>query len=97
MVTKRGDQMAFCELDDITDSAEIVVFASTWETCRSVLLPDAVVLVKAARRPAVRVRGASCIALEVAPFEAVDDQGIVKLRDRRPGGARERWSTSCAT
>ena len=79
MVTKRGDQMAFCELDDITDSAEIVVFASTWETCRSVLLPDAIVLVKARadRRSESEVK---LIALEVAPFEAVDDQGIVKLR-----------------
>jgi DNA polymerase-3 subunit alpha len=79
MVTKRGDQMAFCELDDITDSVEIVVFASTWETCRSVLLPDAVVLVKARadRRSESEVK---LIALEVAPFEAVDDQGIVKLR-----------------
>ena len=79
MVTKRGDQMAFCELDDITDSAEIVVFASTWETCRSVLLPDAIVLVKARadRRSESEVK---LIAMEVAPFEAVADEGIVKLR-----------------
>ncbi|HSD01913.1 MAG TPA: DNA polymerase III subunit alpha [Gaiellales bacterium] len=79
MVTKRGDQMAFCELDDITASAEIVVFASTWETCRNVLLPDAVVLIKARadRRSESEVK---LIAMEVAPFEAVEDQGIVKLR-----------------
>jgi len=79
MVTKRGDQMAFCELDDITASAEIVVFASTWETCRSVLLPDAIVLIKARadRRSESEVK---LIAMEVAPFEAVADEGIVKLR-----------------
>jgi DNA polymerase III subunit alpha len=79
MVTKRGDQMAFCELDDISDSAEIVVFASTWEACRNVLLPDAIVLIKARadRRSESEVK---LIAMEVAPFEAVPDEGIVKLR-----------------
>ncbi len=57
----------------------MVVFASTWETCRSVLLPDAIVLVKARvdRRSESEVK---LIALEVTPFEAVADQGIVKLR-----------------
>ena len=79
MVTKRGDQMAFCELDDITASAEIVVFASTWETCRSVLLPDAIVLVKARadRRSESEVK---LIALEVAPFEAIPERREVRLR-----------------
>ena len=80
MVTKRGDQMAFCELDDITDSAEVVVFASTWETCRS----DASARRGRPREGAAPTAGPSprckLIALEVTPFEAVDDQGVVKLR-----------------
>jgi DNA polymerase-3 subunit alpha len=78
-VTRRGDQMAFAELDDVTASAEIVVFASLWETCRQLLQPDTVVLVKARadRRSDSEVK---LIAVEVTPFEAVPDQGVVKLR-----------------
>jgi hypothetical protein len=44
-----------------------------------VLLPDAIVLIKARadRRSESEVK---LIAMEVAPFEAVADEGIVKLR-----------------
>ena len=34
LLTKKGDQMAVAELDDVTATAEVVVFASTWELCR---------------------------------------------------------------
>jgi DNA polymerase III subunit alpha len=78
MVTKRGDQMAFVELDDVTASAEVVVFAKTWEACREVLRPDAIVLVKA--RADHRSEGeVKLVAVEVAPFAAVPDVRVVKL------------------
>jgi DNA polymerase-3 subunit alpha len=79
LLTKKGDQMAVAELDDITSTAEVVVFASTWELCRTNLRPDAVVLVKARvdRRDAGKVQ---LLALEVTPFEAVPDQEVVRLR-----------------
>ena len=41
LVTKRGDTMAFVELDDVTDSIEVIVFAKSWETAREVLGPTA--------------------------------------------------------
>jgi DNA polymerase III subunit alpha len=79
LLTKKGDQMAVAELDDITATAEVVVFASTWELCRTTLRPDAIVLVKARvdRRDAGKVQ---LLALEVTPFEAVPDQEVVRLR-----------------
>jgi DNA polymerase III subunit alpha len=79
LLTKKGDQMAVAELDDVTSTAEVVVFASTWELCRPTLRPDAVVLVKSRvdRRSEGKVQ---LLALEVVPFEAVPDQEVVRLR-----------------
>jgi DNA polymerase-3 subunit alpha len=87
LLTKKGDQMAVAELDDVTSTAEVVVFASTWELCRPTLRPDAVVLVKSRvdRRSEGKVQ---LLALEVIPFEAVPDQEVVRLRvDARVVGA----------
>jgi len=78
-VTRKGDQMVFAELDDATGSVEVVVFANTWAATRSVLVTDAVVLVKG--RVDQKAEGEiKIVALEVAPFEATADFGIVRLR-----------------
>jgi DNA polymerase III subunit alpha len=87
LLTKKGEQMAVAELDDVTSTAEVVVFASTWELCRGTLRPDAIVLIKGRvdRRSEGKVQ---VLALEVTPFEAVPDQEVVRLRvDARVVGA----------
>jgi DNA polymerase III subunit alpha len=79
LLTKKGDQMAVAELDDVSATAEVVVFASTWELVRQTLRPDAVVLVKGRvdRRSEGKVQ---VLAMEVTAFEAVPDQEVVRLR-----------------
>jgi DNA polymerase III subunit alpha len=77
--TRKGDQMAFAELDDTTGSIEVVVFANTLAATRQFLAPDAVVLVKgrADRKNEGEVK---LVALEMAAFEPTADFGIVRLR-----------------
>ena len=50
-----GQRMAFLQIEDLTGSCEVVVFARTFEECAAVLRPDAVVVVRGkveANRPA---------------------------------------------
>jgi DNA polymerase-3 subunit alpha len=79
LLTKRGEQMAYAELDDVTSTSEVVVFPNTWDLCRDVLRPDAIVLLKARvdRRSESEVK---LIAIEVTPFDAVPDQEVVRLK-----------------
>ena len=79
LVTKKGDQMAFVELDDTTATIEVIVFANALAAVRSVLHPDAVVMVKGRvdRKSEGEVK---LVAFELAPFEATADFGVVKLR-----------------
>ena len=79
LVTKRGDTMAFVELDDSTGSVEVTVFAKTWAQAREVLAPDRIVLVKG--RVEHRSENEVKLAcLEAEPFQAAADFGVVKLR-----------------
>jgi DNA polymerase-3 subunit alpha len=78
LLTKRGDQMVFAEIDDLTGSVEVVVFANTWAETRDILVPEAIVLVKG--RVEHRGEGeVKVVALEVKPFAAVPDYGTVRL------------------
>jgi DNA polymerase-3 subunit alpha len=79
LVTKRGDTMAFVELDDISGTVEVTVFAKTWAQAREVLRPDTVVVVKGRveRRTESEVK---LMAIEATPFAASADFGVVKLR-----------------
>ena len=78
-VTRKGDTMAFVELDDTTGSIEVVVFANTLAAVRHILIPDAVVMVKgrADRKNEGEVK---LVALEITAFEATADFGVVRLR-----------------
>src|SRR5436309_2325542 len=78
-VTRKGDQMAFAELDDTTGSIEVVVFAGTLAAVRQILVPDAVVMVKgrADRKNEGEVK---IVAFEITAFEATADFGVVRLR-----------------
>jgi DNA polymerase-3 subunit alpha len=78
-VTKKGDQMAFAEIDDATGSIEVVVFANTLATVRHLLVPDAVVMVKgrADRKNEGEVK---LVAFEIEAFEPTANFGVVRLR-----------------
>ena len=79
LVTKKGDQMAFVELDDTTGSIEVVVFANTLATARTMLRPDSIVMVKG--RVDHKSEGeVKLVAFEVSEFQATADFGVVKLR-----------------
>jgi DNA polymerase-3 subunit alpha len=78
-VTRKGDQMAFAEIDDATGSIEVVVFANTLATVRHLLVPDAVVMVKgrADRKNEGEVK---LVAFEIEAFEPTANFGVVRLR-----------------
>jgi DNA polymerase III subunit alpha len=78
-VTRKGETMAFAEIDDTTGSIEVVVFAKTLAAVRQILVPDAVVMVKgrADRKNEGEVK---LVALEITTFEATADFGVVRLR-----------------
>ena len=61
------------------------MFAKTWETARDVLRPDSIVLIKGRvdRKSESEVK---LMAIEVTPFEAVADAGVVQAAGRRPRG-----------
>ena len=44
--TKKGDQMAFVQIEDLQGSCEVVFFPKTYAECKEVLVVDAMVLVK---------------------------------------------------
>jgi DNA polymerase-3 subunit alpha len=44
--TKKGDQMAFVQIEDMTGQCEVVVFPRTYAEVKEVLQPDTVVVVK---------------------------------------------------
>ena len=92
MTTKKGDPMAFVQLEDVTGSVEVVVFNSTYATARDLLVSDAVLIVKG--RVDHKQQGETkLVALEVAPFEATAERREVRLkvdaRAARAGVIRE--------
>ena len=90
--TKKGEPMAFVQLEDMTGSVEVVVFNSTYATARGLLVEDAVLVVKG--RVDHKQQGETkLVALEVAAFEAVPERREVRLkvdaRSARAGVIRE--------
>jgi DNA polymerase-3 subunit alpha len=79
VTTKRGDPMVFATLDDLTGSAEVVVFNSTYAAARDHLEPDRVLVVKG-RVDHKQAGETKVIALEVTPFEATPVRKEVRLR-----------------
>ncbi len=79
VTTKRGDPMVFATLDDLTGSAEVVVFNSTYAAARDHLEPDRVLVVKG-RVDHKQAGETKVIALEVTPFEATPVRREVRLR-----------------
>src|SRR5579862_237868 len=77
--TKKGEPMAFVQLEDVTGSVEVVVFNSTYAAARGLLLEDAVLVVKG--RVDHKQQGETkLVALEVSPFEATPERREVRLK-----------------
>jgi DNA polymerase-3 subunit alpha len=78
LTTKKGEPMVFMRLDDVLGSAEVVVFNSVYAAARELLLPDAVLVVKA--RIDHKEGETKLIALEVNSFEATPERREVRLK-----------------
>ncbi|HZT94038.1 MAG TPA: DNA polymerase III subunit alpha [Gaiellaceae bacterium] len=77
--TKKGEPMAFVQLEDMTGSVEVVVFNSTYAAAHGLLVEDAVLVVKG--RVDHKQQGETkLIALEVAAFEATPERREVRLK-----------------
>jgi DNA polymerase-3 subunit alpha len=78
-MTKKGEPMAFVQLEDLTGSVEVVVFNSTYAAARELLVEDAVLIVKG--RVDHKQQGETkLVALEVSRFEAVPERREVRLK-----------------
>jgi DNA polymerase-3 subunit alpha len=77
--TKKGEPMAFVQLEDVTGSIEIVVFNSTYAAARGLLVEDAVLVVKG-RIDHKQQGETKLVALEVSAFEAVPERREVRLK-----------------
>ena len=78
-VTKKGEPMAFVQLEDLTGSVEVVVFNSTYAAARELLVEDAVLVVKG-RIDHKQQGETKLVALEVSRFEAVPERREVRLK-----------------
>jgi DNA polymerase-3 subunit alpha len=77
--TKKGEPMAFVQLEDVTGSVEVVVFNSTYAAARGLLVDDAVLVVKG--RVDHKQQGETkLVALEVSAFEAAPERREVRLK-----------------
>jgi DNA polymerase-3 subunit alpha len=77
--TRKGEQMVFLRLDDLTGSAEAVVFNSVYADARELLEPDRVLLVTG-RVDHKQEGETKLIAREVRAFEAAPERKEVTLR-----------------
>jgi DNA polymerase III subunit alpha len=78
----------FLRLDDLSGSAEVIVFNSVYAVSRELLEADRILVVKG-RVDHKQEGETKLIALDVAPFEATPDRSQVRLRvdaRRAPAG-----------
>jgi DNA polymerase-3 subunit alpha len=91
-MTKKGEPMAFVQLEDVTGSVEVVVFTQAYAAMRALLLDDAVLVVKG-RVDHKQAGETKLVAMEIAPFEATPERREVRLkvdaRAARAGVIRE--------
>src|SRR5438874_2625882 len=78
-MTKKGEPMAFVQLEDVTGSVEVVVFNSTYAAARELLVEDAVLVVKG-RIDHKQQGETKLVALEVTRFEATPERREVRLK-----------------
>jgi DNA polymerase-3 subunit alpha len=78
LTTKKGEPMAFVRLDDITGSAEVVVFNSVYAQARELCVNDRILIVKG--RIDHKEGESKLLAQDIVPFEAMPDRREVRLR-----------------
>jgi DNA polymerase III subunit alpha len=78
LTTRKGDPMVFVRLDDLTGSAEIVVFNSVYVQSRELLTADSILVVKG-RVDHKQEGETKLIAMEVTAFEAAQEAKEVRL------------------
>jgi DNA polymerase-3 subunit alpha len=78
LTTKKGDPMVFLRIDDLTGSAEAVVFNSVYGASRELCEADRVLVVKG--RVDHKEGETKLIAIEIAAFEAYVPPSEVRLR-----------------
>jgi len=79
LTTKKGEPMVFLRLDDVSGSAEVVVFNSVYAGARELCEPDRILVVKG-RVDHKQEGETKLIAMEVSPFEAIPEKRAVRLR-----------------
>jgi DNA polymerase-3 subunit alpha len=79
LTTKKGEPMVFMRLDDVTGSAEVVVFNSVYAAARDLIEADRVLVVKG-RVDHKQEGETKLLAIEVSPFEAIPERREVRLR-----------------
>jgi DNA polymerase-3 subunit alpha len=79
LTTKRGEPMVFLQLEDPTGAAEVVVFATTYQTARELCVTDRILVVKG-RVDHKQAGETKLIALELTAFEAVPERRDVRFR-----------------
>jgi DNA polymerase-3 subunit alpha len=77
--TKKGEPMAFVQLEDVTGSVEVIVFNSTYAAARELLMEDAVLVVKG-RIDHKQQGETKLVALEVSRFEATPERREIRLK-----------------
>jgi DNA polymerase-3 subunit alpha len=78
LVTKRGEQMVFVRLDDVTGGIDCVVFATAYAASAELCSADRIVIVKG--RVDHKEGETKLIAQEISAFESVHARRTVRLR-----------------
>ncbi|CAB4690679.1 MAG: DNA polymerase III subunit alpha [Actinobacteria bacterium] len=78
MTTKRGEQMVFLQLDDVTGGVEIVVFSNTYERARELCVEDRILIIKG--KIDHKEGETKLVALELNAYEAIGVKREVRLR-----------------
>ena len=79
LTTKKGEPMVFLRLDDVTGSAEVVVFNSVYAATRELCAADRILVVKG-RVDHKQEGETKLIAMDVSAFEAAVERREVRLR-----------------
>ena len=78
LTTRKGDPMAFVRIDDLSGSAETVLFTSVYSDARQLVESDAILLVKG--RVDHKEGEVKLIGLEVSELELKETAEVVRLR-----------------
>ncbi len=78
VTTRKGEPMVFVQLDDVTGSAEVVVFNSVYAQSHELLLADSILVVKG-RVDHKQQGDTKLIAMEVIPFAVAQMATEVRL------------------